>query len=467
MKHKVLFLDTMVYLHYKPLDQIDWPSVVDADRVSIVVPPVTIRELQRRKDSGSNSGLRERAARSIRLVFKSVGLSGACVPVRKNVTIRVEDREPSIDYDSHGLAREVRDDQLIASMLTWKHEHPEESVVLATEDYGLLLSIKAGRQSIAAIRLPEELKLPTEPDPAQKEIRNLKRKVVELQSQRPEVSVAFAGREQRVSYVLCRPIELDAAERDRLVADTKARHPLKKDPRRRRRPTASGQRGDAVSQASRQLLEHLDGIARQMAIQQIEFGPTPEAVEKYNGQLADYYARVEEHYRDTVEHQNRRRRTVKLAMALVNTGSAPAKDVDIEFGFPGGLSVADTLAEPPKMPQPPREPKGRFDISADYGGLYELGLGMDFRPELEASVLNNDFEFLDDGRVRAHVDHVKHGIPVELEPLYVTFESHSDARSFGIEYTVLVGNLPDPITGRLDVIVSIDTNEGEDSRGAE
>lgn len=467
MKHKVLFLDTMVYLHYKPLDQIDWPSVVDADRVSTVVPPVTIRELQRRKDSGSNSRLRERAARSIRLVFKSVGLSGACVPVRKNVTIQVVDREPSIDYDSHGLAREVQDDQLIASMLTWKHEHPKESLVLATEDYGLLLSVKAGRQSIAAIRLPEELRLPTEPDPAQKEIRDLKRKVTELQSQRPEVSVAFAGGERKANYVLRRQIGLGAADLDRRIADAKATYPLKKDPGRPRKPTASGQRDHAVSQALHQVLEHLDAMAREMERMQIESGPTPEAVEKYNGQLADYYARVEEHYRDTVEHHNRRRRTVKLAMALANTGSAPAEDVDIEFCFPEGLSVSVTLAEPPKAPQPPTEPKGRFDISADYGGLYGLGLGMDFRPELEASVLNNDFEFLDDGRVRAHVDHVKHGIPVELEPLYVTFESHSDARSFGIEYTVLVGNLPDPTTGRLDVIVSIDTDEGEVDRGAE
>ena len=38
MTQRTLFLDTMVYLHYKPLDQIDWPSVVDADRVSIVAP---------------------------------------------------------------------------------------------------------------------------------------------------------------------------------------------------------------------------------------------------------------------------------------------------------------------------------------------------------------------------------------------------------------------------------------------
>ena len=38
MTQKTLFLDTMVYLHYKPLDQIERPSVVDADRVSIVAP---------------------------------------------------------------------------------------------------------------------------------------------------------------------------------------------------------------------------------------------------------------------------------------------------------------------------------------------------------------------------------------------------------------------------------------------
>jgi len=204
-----------------------------------------------------------------------------------------------------------------------------------------------------------------------------------------------------------------------------------------------------------------------MQMMQIEFGPTTEAVEKYNCQLADYYARVEEHSRDTVEHENRRRRTVALAMVLVNTGSAPAEDVDIEFCFPGGISVSDALTEPPLAPRPPREPKGRLDISPYFGGLHASGLGVDFRPQLESSLLYDGFEFLDDGSVTVHVGHVKHGMHEMLEPLYATFGSHSDAKSYGIEYRVLVGNLPDPITGRLDVIVSIDTDEGEVGRGAE
>lgn len=42
-----VFLDTMVYLHFVPLEQIDLCGVLGADRVTILVPRVTLKELEK------------------------------------------------------------------------------------------------------------------------------------------------------------------------------------------------------------------------------------------------------------------------------------------------------------------------------------------------------------------------------------------------------------------------------------
>ena len=49
--HKKVYLDTNIFLHYQPFDQINWPEVSNADSVIIVFPPVIIRELNTHKDT--------------------------------------------------------------------------------------------------------------------------------------------------------------------------------------------------------------------------------------------------------------------------------------------------------------------------------------------------------------------------------------------------------------------------------
>lgn len=58
---KVLFLDTNVYLHCRSVEEIDWLQLIGADSVEIVVPRVTLHELDKQKNSHASSKLRERA----------------------------------------------------------------------------------------------------------------------------------------------------------------------------------------------------------------------------------------------------------------------------------------------------------------------------------------------------------------------------------------------------------------------
>ena len=47
----IVFLDTMIYLHYKSLEEIDFVDLLNADIVKIVIPRITIKELDKEKSA--------------------------------------------------------------------------------------------------------------------------------------------------------------------------------------------------------------------------------------------------------------------------------------------------------------------------------------------------------------------------------------------------------------------------------
>jgi hypothetical protein len=56
-----LFLDTNALLHFKRPDQIDWPSLAKSSPVTLIFPPVVIRELEEQKVQNHTKRIRERA----------------------------------------------------------------------------------------------------------------------------------------------------------------------------------------------------------------------------------------------------------------------------------------------------------------------------------------------------------------------------------------------------------------------
>ena len=60
-RRKAIFPDTNVFLHFRPLSEIDWPGVCDAEEVILFVPPVILRELNHLKDLHNTPKIRSRA----------------------------------------------------------------------------------------------------------------------------------------------------------------------------------------------------------------------------------------------------------------------------------------------------------------------------------------------------------------------------------------------------------------------
>src|SRR5258706_2110126 len=151
-------LDTNTYLHYMRFNEIDWPSVLGADHVEIVVHAITMRELAKHAELHQHRHIRERARSILKYLHSLLGQPQPAV-VRDGVSLRFEDREPDVDYRSERLDPAVQDDHLIASAIMLRKEGPHE-VVIVTSDVGLTLVTKARRFQMKSIQLPEEYRLP-------------------------------------------------------------------------------------------------------------------------------------------------------------------------------------------------------------------------------------------------------------------------------------------------------------------
>ena len=151
---KLIFLDTNVYLHYQDFDQIDWLDVMHSDAVTIIIPPMSIRELNKVKETHPRARQRKRAGATLKKLDALLA-SNHTIELRDGISLRLEDRDPLIDFAFHQLSREVQDDHLIASIMMCRNESPNAEIALITSDAGLTLVAKARRLRIVTVRLPD------------------------------------------------------------------------------------------------------------------------------------------------------------------------------------------------------------------------------------------------------------------------------------------------------------------------
>ena len=74
--HKIVFIDTNIFLHFTFFTDIEWPAVVDAGGVTIVLPPVTMGELDKHKYNQKSDAVKKRAekvTRRLAQLFRAKG----------------------------------------------------------------------------------------------------------------------------------------------------------------------------------------------------------------------------------------------------------------------------------------------------------------------------------------------------------------------------------------------------------
>lgn len=324
-----ILIDTNLVLHFQPIDQIDWCALTECDRCTLVIAPILLRELEKKKIFSPSSALKERAGRTIDFLVGKMALPDP-IDLRAKVTLAFVEQEPAINFSSHQLVREINDDHYIATAI--ERQAAGRTTLIASNDGGMAMKLRS--RAIKVLRLPDTLRLPDEVDAEAKELRDAKREIARLKSRLPKLSVTFRGGAAKQEIRNARAIDLGVPS----LAKIRAEHPLLSLPREAPAPAPGA-------------LSGLRGISALGM-------PSRERIEQYNGALRDYYARYERYLGELREWSELLRLTAEVHLVLENDGSASATDIDVTVTFPQNVflsSVRDRPSEP-KAPKPPARP---------------------------------------------------------------------------------------------------------------
>ena len=442
--NKTIFLDTNLFLHYQPFDQISWQTVVDADTVTIVFPPIIIRELNKHKELHPRSHIKRRAGETIKKLF-GIFDSGSKVELSEGILAYFEDRDPNIDFTAYQLNSNIQDDHLIASILMNKKEQPANSIVLITSDFGLTLLGKARRLGISTLRMPDNYRIVDKPDPNEIKVKQLEKQIRELNSRVPQPDLAYENGLQFVTFKLSKPVDFGQSKVDEKLDELKKKNPLYK----REEPTIDLQQTkNKLEPAAMLTASIMQGMISQ------------EEIDRYNNEVEQYIHVYADFLLRCTKIENLKRRTIQLDIVLANDGSAPAEDVDIYMHFPDGFIILEEHELPhlPDHPEPPVKPRTQMQMithSINYpihmASMMDLGSYDHLEGTPPSNVSGPSIKQTNSYDVNVHVQKIKHNLQENLDPLFIVFDSYESASSFTIEYTILAANIPHKITGKLHV----------------
>lgn len=424
-----IFLDTNVALHFRRPDQIAWNELMRAERVVLVASPILIAELEKQKVHNQSRKLRDRAAEFIKWMAQFH--DGPSLEVRDGVQWQFIPYEPKIDFQEHGLVREVADDQLIASVLTYKTVS-DCSLVVATGDLGL--RVKLRHKNIRCLPLPDDLRLPVELDPVEKELQELRIQVA--QRREPVLRLSWGnGQEHRK---IPAPEDIISPNAPSL-SEIRSKHPLIYRP---------GEVPDPIEGP-------LAGLMRNMGMAGYEtMFMTPEKIDGYNEKLKEFYDEYQSYLDQLLEWERRSALTSLIELKLENSGTAPATHVDVELTFPSDIKLLEE-ADFPEQPKPPKVPL-KPTLQNMFRGYESTLNSFDHGSFIQPPILSRDGD--------PDIDHKKHSVnfqiatfkhlfDFDLNGVCFQFSGRKAIRSFQISYMVTAAELPKALTGNLHVVI--------------
>lgn len=411
-----LFIDTSFYLHYKQISDIDWPALTAVDEVEICVPPVVSSELDKRKYAG-NDRLKRRAERILREFSE---LLESPKPIRDRVTIGFLGVEPTEDiWTTHQLDKSSQDDRLIASALSFLAQNPGSDVRIVTPDFSL--RVKAKQHRLAVVPIADDLKLPEEPDPKEKELQRVRAELDAQKNRLPQLKLAFADGENHCAFSL--PPAIDRAEEKiARMAEVRREHPLMPVPSSVRNPFIEAVAAASISESFR---------ARE--------------ARAHNDRVRDFHDKSAKHIDACLDIEERRTKTVAIRLAVENNGKGVADDLDIFLLISDDKAVS--VFDDKSKPIPPEAPELNF-----LPALSRIAVRAPLQPRNERPALV--VEKTDGGWIATfYVARLKQSLTAQLPVFYVELPDRADC-AIQLEYTINCEQLKDDAKGVLHLQVS-------------
>lgn len=407
------FIDTNIILHFVPFDQVDWREIYGTETVEILLAPIVIEELDKQKRS-TNQRVSKRAKTAIKKIGE-IGISGYW---SANVLISILTTRPNNSlYSDNSLDKEEQDDRLIAAIIDYKNSVDSE-VVLITNDLGPKL--KCLSFGIRTDSLPEKYELKDEEGDLIKENAKLKEEINKYRQAIPKLNLLFDNDKSFIKIIIS---EFDISDfKTRQMSEVKSEFPYMEIPKQ-------------------------DSLRWPFAHPFL----SPASIEKYNSELDSFFLEYEEYLSECELYYRRVSLTESIKFKLINTGSIPASDVDVKLHFPDGFTLqSDMPTNDAEKPRPPFKPGQALTLNPSiFSSLISPQIGpMHFPGKGSPSIKKtNSYDVVFD------VGTLKHNQDYIFDEVLLIFDSFGEAQGFTIDYKIFAGNIPEVLTGKLNVIV--------------
>lgn len=432
--HKILFLDTNYFLHYPPLDQMDWLSIANSDSVLICVCMQVIHELDSKTHDPRLKDRAKRVIKELRNIREKDNI------VQPGVTLELLSEDTRDELFRPGLNPRNSDDRILQCILNRKEAFPLEKVEVVSEDFGM--EIKCANLSIPLLKPDHGKRLPEVEDQQLKQLRQTQQELQKHKHALPDLMLSFSSdrtdqgnSSSHFNFSLPSTTPINIEEEMSTI----------------RRKYQSKGRADQIMPNAVLANTFVSSISK-------------EEYERYNSELEGFFRSYEEYYKVTESLRLVAERSFSVSLTLENNGYSPAHEIDIHIHFPQGMNIVVTENMPSglkdrKPPNPPREPRSGFNSLFDLGhiGSQFLDQPLLSMPSITWEERNVSGPKITGGPgfdVHFEVEKLKHSYSVELGELFVLFPSKQEAGSFAVEYRLTADNRPDSQSGKLHFILT-------------
>lgn len=427
-----LLFDTNVYLHYKAYSNTDkhWLEVSQGIKdVSLLVPSVVVRELDKHKDGNKVRALRDRARVALKRIeerLESKVLDGVeCIFLSEPI---------HVDFAGHDLDTSVADDRLVASCIDYQAKNPDHLLIFVTGDSGP--RIKARKYSWNTVEAPEALRLASALDDEERARRQLERELQRYQNRLPRLSLEFEEGGPLMKVILPpAPAPLDLEAR---MSEVEQRTP----------PLVYDESDEDDLNSLPAVLRAQSGI------------PTRAEYQRYARERASYLRDYRKYLHLLQEFKVKESLMFSLRLSIHNRGTAPASDIDVHLHFPDGFTLwRDDDEDDEERPWEPEEPDPPAPPGSVLSGFRGLGrmLGQMPQPLIPylgpRNVSSPDIQRTQSYDVRLHVQFLKQRRSADIDELWIMFDSREAAKGFRVEYSLNCVDLLDEVTGELNIAV--------------
>ena len=114
MEHCKLFVDTNVDLHYRPLPELNLPQLTNAKQVTVILPRITLRELDKHKSTHSSRKIKDRAGKVLAELELAVTEG---TPLGGKIGVEFFQADLTDQLAAHGLDPHWHDEVMVAAAL--------------------------------------------------------------------------------------------------------------------------------------------------------------------------------------------------------------------------------------------------------------------------------------------------------------------------------------------------------------